>query len=322
VTRGRLLVALSALAAVAAVGLSYWALFVRSPQTAVTAPGPALPAPTAPAPAPAMTLTLSELTSPVEIAGVDGVWRTAKPGDTLTAAMRVRTGDGGAATLTAPGPDGGSTVKLRGATSVSVQSLTRELSRLSLGAGMVEADVRDDPSRLLQLDLDQPGAGGQEIPGAATARTRGAAFVASSDGAGRSSVATRRGEVILSARGKEVTIHTGEFARVAPGEAPSPPSAIPPSLFLKVAWPSASSRKKEVVVSGEAAPGTRIAVEGKFIHVDPAGRYQGKLTLGDGTHELRLEATDLAGRTQRERSPPITIDSSTDFKAQKPKWGQ
>src|SRR5262249_10117302 len=159
---------------------------------------------------------------------------------------RIRTGDGGAATLRAAD---GSTVKLLGATRARVEALTRELSRLSLGAGMVEAEGRDDPTRLVELDLDDPQAVARGGGGAG--RAPGATLVASADGAGRSWVASRSGEVILSARGKQVTIRTGQYARVGPGEPPGAPSPIPPSLFLKVVWPGGQSRERKVLVRGE-----------------------------------------------------------------------
>jgi hypothetical protein len=272
--------------------------------------------PPPPPPAP-LTLTVGELEGEVEIAGPDGAFRPARPGDTLSSAARIRTGDGGAATLRAAD---GSTVKLLGATRARVETLTRELARLTLGSGMVEAEVRDDPTRLVELDLDDPEAVARGD--GAAARTRGASFVAATDGQGRSSVASRNGEVILSARGKQVTIHTGQYARVAPGEPPGAPSPIPPSLFLKVVWPAASSRDKRVTVRGEVQPGARVRVEGRFVRVAPDGSYTAQVPLSDGTHRLRVEATDVAGRPKREQSPPITIDTSTDFKVKKPRWGQ
>jgi len=304
--KGPLAVGAAVVVALSAIGISYWAFFVRGERESTTA----TPRATAPA---AVTLTLSELVPPVEIAGADGKFHPARLGDTLAPPMRIRTGDAGSAVLRAAD---GSTVKLLGGTTARVESLSRELERLSLGEGMVEADVRDDPGRLVQLDLDEPGA----APGASpAARTRGAAFVASTDGSGRSAVATRRGEVILSARGKEVIVHTGEYARVGPGERPGAPSPIPGSLFLKVAWPSAS-RVRTVVVAGETQPGARVAVQGRFVRVAPDGKYRAEVSLDEGTHQLAVDATDVAGRTKRERSPPILIDTSTDFQAHPPDW--
>ncbi len=304
--KGRIAVAAAVLAALAAVGISYWAFFVRGEHD---------PPPTAAKPPPAapLALTVSELVPPVEIAGADGKFHPARVGDTIAPPSQIRTGEAGSATLRAAD---GSTVRLRGGTTARVEALTRELQRLSLGEGMVEADVPDDPGRLLQLDLEEPGAAPGTSP---AARTRGAAFVASTDGAGRSAVATRRGEVVLSARGKEVVVHTGEYARVGPGATPDAPAPIPASLFLKVQWP-ASSRTRTVVVAGEAPPGARVSVEGKRVKVDPAGKYRAEVTLDEGTHQLAVEAVDVAGRTKRERSPPITIDTSTDFSARPPNW--
>jgi hypothetical protein len=304
--RGRLGIAAAVIVALGSLGVSYWAFFLRADPAPIAAPVASEPMPVPAA------LTIAEMNAPVEIAGPDGVYRPAKVGDQLSAAMRIRTGDAGSATLRA---GDGSTVKLLGATSAKVEALGRELQRLSLGEGQVEADVRDDPTRLLELDLEDTSTAGQSP----AARTRGASFVATSDGAGRASVATRRGEVILSARGKEVTIHTGQLARIEPGREPSAPEPIPPSLFLKVAWPGAS-RVPRVTVSGETSQGARVKVEGRYVKVAPDGKYRTDLDLSEGEHQLSVETTDVAGRTKSERSPPILIDSSTDFVAHPPKW--
>ena len=244
----------------------------------------------------------------VEVAGPGGGWRAAHAGERLSAHDRIRTDDEGAAELRAAD---GSTVELSSATEARVDELRRELKRLSLGAGQLTADVRDDPGRVFEVEVD--GHGG-------VARTRGARFVASADGAGGAAVATRRGEVILSARGKEVVIRTGQFARIVAGGPPGAPQPLPESLFLKVQWPPAVSNRREVAVVGETAPGARVKVAGHYVRVDPDGRYRAMVPLPDGAHQLELRATDVAGHIVDEKSPRIVVDTTTDFKVQPPKW--
>jgi hypothetical protein len=244
----------------------------------------------------------------VEVAGPDGAWRPARLGLTLSAQTRVRTDDEGAAELRAAD---GSLVRLMAGTEARVEELRRELKRLHLGAGMVEADVRDDPNRVFEVELDDQGG---------AARTRGASFTASSNGAGSAAVASRRGEVILSARGREVVIRTGQYARLRPGAPPDDPAPVPPTLFLKVAWPSATSRRQRLVVAGETAPGARVKLGSHFVQVDAEGRYRATVDVADGVHRLHLQARDVAGHVVDEESPRIVVDTRTDFTVQPPKW--
>ena len=126
-------------------------------------------------------------------------------------------------------------MQLSPGTEARIDELRRELKRLSLGARRAVRRRRATiPSRVFEVEVDGHGA---------VARTRGASFTASADGAGAAAVATRRGEVILSARGKEVVIRTGQFARLAPGGAPDGPRPLPESLFLKVQWPATTSNR-------------------------------------------------------------------------------
>jgi len=254
------------------------------------------------------TLALTSLTGGVDVAGPDGKWRPARAGELLSANDRIRTDDEGSAELRAAD---GSTVRLSSATEARIDELRRELKRLSLGRGELSADVTDSPSRVFEVEVDGHGA---------VARTRGARFTANADGAGAAAVATRRGEVILSARGKEVVIRTGQFARIGPGGAPDGPRPLPESLFLKVQWPATTSNKPEVVVAGQASPGARVKVAGHYVRLDADGRYSEKVPLSDGPHELAVHATDLAGHVADEKSPRIVVDTKTDFKVHPPKW--
>jgi hypothetical protein len=246
--------------------------------------------------------------SGVELASADGTWRSAQPGEKLSAHDRIRTDEEGSADLVAAD---GSTVHLGAATEARVDELRRELKRLSLGAGELSAEVRDDPARLFEVALDNNGA---------VARTRGASFSASADGKGAAALATRRGEVILSARGKEVVIRSGQFARLLPGAPPENPTPIPQTLFLKVAWPPSSTNKKVVTVKGQTDPNARVKVAGHYVSVEADGRYAADVTLPDGAHELHVLASDVAGHVVDDKSPKIVVDTTTDFKTHTPKW--
>jgi hypothetical protein len=295
--KGPIAIAVASLLALAALGGGYWFLFVKPERTAEVAHAQK-----------AETLLVAEVSGNVEVAGADGVFHPAAAGATLNERGRVRTSDDGTATLRAAD---GSTVKLSPGTDARVDELRRELKRLHLGAGMLEADVQDDPQRVFEVTVE-----GSD----ATARTRGATFAASSNGFGTAAVAARRGEVTLSARGREVVIRSGQFARVLPGSAPEDPQPVPPSLFLKVDWPATRTNKAKVAISGTTMPGARIKVHGRWIKVDDKGAYRTDLSLPDGVHEVHIHAEDVAGHVADEQSPRIIVDTKTDFAIHPPKW--
>lgn len=298
--KGPLAIATAALLALAALGAGYWFLFVQPERKAEVARTLA-----------PETLLIAEVSGTVEVAGADGVYRPAPAGVTLNEHQRIRTSDDGTTTLRAAD---GSTVKLSPGTDARVEELRRELKRLHLGAGMVEADVQDDPRRVFEVSFEGSGSD-------ATARTRGASFAASSNGWGTVAVAARRGEVTLSARGREVVIRSGQFARVLAGAAPETPQPVPPTLFLKVAWPAVgSTNRSKVAISGETMPGARVKVHGRWVKVDDKGAYRTEVNLLDGMHELRIHAEDVGGHTADEKGPRIVVDTKTDFAIHPPKW--
>lgn len=283
--------------ALALAALSYWLFLVHPERVVERAPAE-----------PPETLLLSAMSGGVEIADANGVWRRAQPGERLSARQRIRTDDDGEAELRAAD---GSTVRLSNATDARVDELRRELKRLSLNSGLLTADVPDDPARVFEVAVDDHGG---------VARTRNARFTASVDKHGGAAVATHRGEVILSARGKEVVIRSGQFARLAPGGVPGAPEPLPQSLFLKVAWPKTLGNKRRVAVSGLTAPNARVKVDGHFVSVNADGTYRDELELEDGSHEIEVHASDLAGHVVDEKSPRIVVDTKTDFRVHPPKW--
>jgi hypothetical protein len=301
--KGPQAIVLGALLALGALAGGYWALFVRPERRAEVAHKQR-----------PETLLVGEIAGAVEVAGPDGAFHPARAGEALNERDRVRTGDEGTVTLRAAD---GSTVKLSPGTDARVDELRLELKRLHLGAGMVEADVIDDEKRVFEVSFQ----GGAGDPAGATARTRGGSFAASSNGAGTAAVAARRGEVTLSARGREVVIRSGQFARVLPGAPPEEPQPVPASLFLKVAWPPATrTNQPKVALSGTTQPGARVKIGGHWVQVDDKGNYRTEVTLPDGAHDLHVHAEDVGGHVADEKGPRIVVDTKTDFAVHPPKW--
>jgi hypothetical protein len=296
---GLLLVLGAVLVATGALAAGYFFWFVRKEQRSEPPPPP-----------PPVVLTMSAAEGKVEVFR-GGAWGPARVGDRLEASDRVRTGDDGQAALRL---SDGSMVRLEAATETQVQTLSRALSRLRLGGGGMQADIADDPERLFQVDLDDEGA---------AARTRGAAFGVTATAKGHAAVAATRGEVAVSARGREVVLRSGQFTRVAPGAPPADAAPLPASLLLKVTWPGGEKglvRSTSALVAGQTDPGSRIVVQGRHVAVDAEGRYRAEVTLREGENRVTVRARDAAGRQREERSPPITVDTKTDFKVQVPRW--
>lgn len=293
----RVWITLAALAALAALAVTYHFVFVR-PEHAGEARQPEAPD----------RLLVSRLSGVVEVAGADGRYRPARLGLALELRDQLRCDDSGWVELRLAD---GSALRLLGGSTVRVEELRRELKRFHLFSGMIEADVTEDRRRLFEVVLDQDGA---------TARTRSASFAASSNAMGTAAVASRRGDVILAARGKVVVIHTGEYARIAPGAPPEPPRPIPSALLLRVKWPPSASRSSRLPVEGTTAPGARVKVGGRYVPVDGEGNYRAEVTLPDGEHHLEVRASDVGGHFAEAESPRIVVDTQTDFKIQPVKW--
>ena len=124
----------------------------------------------------------------------------------------------------------------------------------------------------------------------------------------------------MAARGREVVIRAGQQARVRNAQAPEAPTPIPASLFLKVNWPAALTTQRRQIVTGTTTPGARVQVNGRYVRVAKDGTYSAALDLDEGPHRLSVGAADVGGHHVDEKSPPITVDTQTNFKVSQPQW--
>lgn len=295
----------------AALPLGYF-VFLRQP------PPPPPPPPPAPAPPPVevkapaapVEMQIGELSGSVEVRRADGEWQELKPGMVLHASDSLRTKDGASAVIVSDKVR----VELEPGTEVSLQDLSEELSRLLLGSGMATASVRPGTSHTLEVK-----AGGSD----AVARTTEGTFTMSNDGAGTVAVGTREGEVSFAGSGKVVIVRAGQQSVVRPGSGgPSEPVKIPSSLLRKVQWPDRRQNKREVIVQGEAEPGTRLELSGETFSPGQDGSFKRTVLLREGENEVKLKASSVGGNKE-EAHQKFLVDTSPPKKLKvKLPWGQ
>ncbi len=310
---GRLVAA--AAIVVAAIGIGVvahrWLFPVEKPPAAAPAPAPApvpVPAPVArPAPAtPAAQITVKAVRGRVERRR-GGAAVALDAGDKLDLDDVVRTADG---TATLELGDA-ARVEIDPGSTVSVLQLAQDASRIRLADGRISAEVaRDD--RHLRVEVADSDAVAE------AARSR---FAVLTDGNGHAAVASRDGAVLLSARGRTVTIGGGQQSVVAPGLPPSAPARVPPTLFLKVSGPrAAAQREKSTTVAGSTVPGAVVSVNGVRAVAGADGNFAATVPLRDGENALLVRAQDALGRRSQHALPSVTVDATAPTVESKVTW--
>ncbi|GHG84479.1 FecR domain-containing protein [Comamonas sp. JC664] len=275
-----------------------WFVFLRQPPPPPPPPvaPPVVAAPVVPR---QLVLELTQVSGKVEVQNTDGSWREATVGMALRRDERVRTDDGSYAMLI-----GGESVEVHmdPGTEISVDALTESLSRILLARGMATAVVRPGQRHTFEVKAANSDA-------TATLQQAGA-FTMSNNGEGTVAVGTREGEVTLVGQGKVVIVRAGQQAVVRPGQAPSDPSPVPTSLLLKVDWPSERTRReRELVVRGQATPGSRVEVGGVTVKSDAEGNFQRKVILREGRNTVDVQAFGV-GRTKQQERQDVVVDTT------------
>lgn len=295
----------------AALPLGYF-LFLREP------PAPPPPPPPVVAPAPVVEqapepvvrqLEISEVRGTVEVRRGGGPWEVVSPGAKLQATDSVRTRDGSYAVLI-----GGEavTVNMEAGAEVSVEVLTDSLSQILLNNGMATAVVRPGKRHTFEVKAANSDA---------VARATEGSFTMSNDGAGTVAVGTREGEVTFLGNGKVVIVRAGQQSVVRPGGAgPSEPAPVPTSLLRKVKWPGTLQKQKEVLVEGEAEPGTQLEIKGASFFPDKDGKFKRRIVLSEGENQVDLRARAVTGASQ-EASQKIKVDTRAPAVRVEDPWG-
>jgi hypothetical protein len=283
--RSSLPFALGLLAILAIIPLA-WLLLLREP------PPPPLP----PIPPPvirsdagplARELELADVSGIVEIhRGLDGGWEPAAPGAKLSPSDGVRTANGSHAVLVG---DEYWEVKMEPGTEVGVGELSESISRLLLERGMARAQVKGRGRHLFEV---------RAAASDAVASTDGGVFTVATNGQGTVAVGAESGEVVFSGGGRVVIVRAGQQSSMKPGQAPSDPEPIPPSLLLKVALPAKQMlNTPKVVVKGTVQPGAMVELQGAVVQVDDRGQFQTTVTLEEGKNQIVVRAKGVGGNS-------------------------
>lgn len=242
-------------------------------------------------------------------AGSKGPWSAVSVGQRLATDDAVRAGRNAEATLRM---GNGVEVRLSPRSEFTIRELNDEVSKIRLEEGHVTASVDEDGKRVLKV-----AARGTD----AEAESRGGQFGVVTDGNGQLAVATSTGSVKLTAGGETVDVAAGQTSSVTDG-APSAPSTIPSSLFLKVAGLGATkTNQTQVTVTGQTDPGSIVRSGEQVAKVDEKGRFKVQVPLKDGTNTVAVEVTDAQGRTKTQALPPITVDRVKPSIEAETTWG-
>ncbi len=290
----RLLFALAVLVAVA------WGVHRLSRQAAP-------PVTASPAPTPPKAPVTPTRRDPIGVTSVEGVverqapgassWTAVRIGDALAVEDAVRTAEGARATLQVAD---GARLGLAPSTLLSVREYAPDATRLRLESGRLDASMSDKSS----IDLQVESRGSTAVT---TARNGDFSLLTSGDG--QVTVAARRGRVRLTAGGEVVELREGEQSSVFGADAPTTPSAIPSTLFLKVVGSSQRvQRERTSVVRGETSPGAFVRVNGVVATTQRDGRFSVLLPLAEGENPIVVVAEDAMGRRERADAGTLVVN--------------
>jgi hypothetical protein len=257
--------------------------------------------------APAVGVTVTQVTGAPERLRANQAATPLKLGDVLAPDDTVRTGDGDGAKLRVGDV---ADVEVASRSQFSIGALTAWGSHARLGGGRISAVVHGDHEGRLRV----------ETADGAAAESKGGAFSLLA-GDGHVTLATTEGRAQLSARGRTVDVNAGFQATARKDAPPSAPTAIPPSLFIKLAQPRATvQREKQTVVSGRTTPAATVTINGEHFAADERGDFSRTVPLREGKNVVRVDTEDVLGRHRAQTLPSITVDSTAPEVRTTVKW--
>jgi hypothetical protein len=268
---------------------------------------PAEPSPAPPAiapttksepPAAVSSAVVVSLKGTVETRRETSAWQALRPDAMLSENDVVRTGRRAEVTLRF---DDSVEVRLSPRSELTIRELSAAVSRVRLDQGHVTAVV-GSAGRILRVQVRNADAEVQSAQGS---------FGITTDGNGQLAVAATTGRVVVDTPQATVEVPEGQQTTVAAHEAPATPTALPASLFLKVAaLATTQTNQTTTTVRGTTSPGALVRVGEEVAPADESGGFAVKVPLQEGRNELRVEVVDPTGRRHDEILPPITVDRS------------
>ncbi|NVB85097.1 MAG: hypothetical protein HOV81_42415 [Kofleriaceae bacterium] len=271
-----------AFALVAGAGYAIYVTWMREPASAhaATTPpvAPSIAAPVA-APAPEPTVRVVRIEGTVE-KRVGASWIPVNAGESLTEQDTIRTGAKARAEI-----DVGATVLVEARTEITVGEISAHVSQVVLSAGHVSANAQAGTTIRIATPETET-----------FAEATAGAFDVLSSGTGQVTVATKRGNAKVTARGETVAVGEGTQTIVRHGEAPTEPTAIPSSLFLKI---SAAGTDREIsAIRGETTPGAVLTINGERTTPDAAGTFAQRVAFPKGSNVIVIMVEDAMGRQE------------------------
>jgi hypothetical protein len=271
---------------------------------------PVQPVVETPEPVKPVRLEITEVSGTVEVKAKDGTWAAVGKGATLGAADAVRTSSGSYAVII-----GGESVKIHmePGTEVTVEELTDSVSRFLLEKGMATTTkVLTGKGHTIEFKAANSNAMARA--------TEPGTFTMSNDGKGTVAVGSRDGNVEFMGSDKVVIVRAGYQSVVRPGEGrPSEPTPLPTSLLLKVQWPARQQNKREIIVQGEAEPGSRLELADQVFSPGKDGTFVQKIKLKEGENDVKVRAVSVGG-IAREEQRKFSVDTRPPITTINPPW--
>jgi hypothetical protein len=241
-------------------------------------------------------VVVSKVDGTVERKGSDGTWTLIPPGTLLRLDDVIRTGADSGAVLEM----GASvTVHVSDRTEFIVAQVSKTVSRLQLEDGRLSSEVHGAEGFRLRVEVRGTDAVAESTEGR---------FVTFRRDQGPVTVAATEGSVRVSAKGTAVDVLSGQQSVVQPGGAPSTPTRIPPSLFLKVGPADTGKVREEARVSGETLPGAVVSINGVKVPVENSGEFASTVALREGENEIVVQVEDPLGRKANKALPKIRLE--------------
>jgi hypothetical protein len=232
----------------------------------------------------------------------NGQWYVVQAGDLLPLQDIIRTPKGSKALLRR----GGTEIEVREDVDIRLDKLAQDTASLAmLRGGNVVTNV-EAPNETV------------EITAAGTrSQNRGASRWVVQQGSGGVIVGTVKGEVLFTAKGKQVSVRAGQESLARPDEEPNAPETLPEELLLSVTWPELEHSEAQAQVQGKVRPSSHVRVNGVDASVRADGRFVSAVPLGVGPNKVEVEAQDILGHRKAvskvlRRAPPSPTLETTD----------